>query len=816
MTKGAKKMNLNGKWKLTGFDACSNPISIAATVPGCVHTDLMAAGIIKDLYFRDNAEKYLWIEKNSFSYEKSFSIEKVEPSTYIEFDGLDTYCDIYLNGKRIGSSDNMFIPHEFLADGVLKEGENTIKVTFRSPVAETESLPALPGGFTKERLYSRRIQCTYSWDWVYRFVTMGIYRDVRLSVHRSNEINDVYLRTKHITPYSAQVWASINLRDVSPHSDSVKTQIFSPDGALIFEKERTILKDTMDESFDIRNPELWYPNGYGKQPLYKFVFSTKTSKKEVLFGIRELVVMQLEDEKGSIEEQKCRKMQKEELFSERDKNKSTACFTVIVNDIKIMCKGANWVPCEPFPSAETPEKIRESLKLAQLASINMIRVWGGGIFEQDAFYEECDKLGILVTQDFLMACGQYPEKDEHFIRQLNKEAKYAAIKLRNHACLAWWTGDNENGEWGSENKDDFSGYLSATYGAEPILKEYDSERYFFPSSPYGGEFYSSVTRGTTHHTNYIPQLFDQIENADMSGYTEYLQKLSSRFGVEQPTLGLPFVSSLKNFLTDEDIFGDDNSYIKFHTRTNPDVPVHFYDLTVHFAEKMFGAFTDSRDAVKKQQMLQCEWMRLTFEAQRRNKWFTSGILYWMLSDCWPASNGWSIIDYYNKPKPAYYSFRRCSKGVVSSIEVANGDINVYISNDTLTSSNGSGILYLYEIAKKEKLIEKSFKFQTEENSASMCFSSAFDEFDKLITPDTVILCDIKSNIGDDRTFYVKNGFVNTNVTYTDAKIISEDDNSITVHADEFTPYVMLDVPYLLEDNCFCLLPGEEKTILKIK
>ncbi len=804
-------MNLNGEWKLTGFDENDNPIEIPATVPGCVHTDFMNNGIIKDLYYRDNTKLYQWIENKSFTYERTFFVENIEENAYIEFDGLDTYCDIFLNCIKIGQADNMFIPHEFCVNGLLQKGENTLTVVFRSPVKEVENMPVLGGSFTTERLYTRRIQCTYGWDWVDRFVTMGIYRDVRLVFRKTNSISDVYIYTKRITPYSAQLKAEISFKNVVPESDFVNIEIYSPQNELIFTKNRTILKENMYESFDIPDPELWYPNGYGAQPLYRFVFTTKYSKKEINFGIREITVVQIEDEKGSPEEKLCNSIHEDEFFKYRNKNEKTACFTVIVNDIKIMCKGANWVPCEPFPSAESPEKIKKLLKLGCDAGVNMLRVWGGGIFEQDFFYEECDRLGILVTQDFLMACGQYPEHQEWFIQALNKEAAAAALRLRNHCCLAWWTGDNENGEWGTENTRNFLGYFAATNGVEPILRKYDRERYFFPSSPYGGNFYSSVTRGTTHNTNYQFKLFDIAKNTDFKNYPELMSKLIARFSVEQSCLGLPFVSSLKNFMTDDDIYGDDQYISNFHTKSGG---VSLFDVVVEMSQKMFGSYKNSSDRIKKQQMLQCEWIRITFEAHRRNKWFSSGLLYWMFNDCWPAANGWSIIDYYTNPKPAYYTFKRCAQPVVASIGNEDGKIRVYISNDSLENCSGNGVLYLYDFKKNNKSLERNFKFEVEKNSAGIYYEADFAEFEKEITAHTVIICDVQSSINSDRTFYVKDGMSSLDIIYEDVKIIKEDADSITVEADEFSPYALIDVPYLLEENCFTMLKGETKTIMK--
>ena len=809
-------MTLNGKWTLIGPDEKGNNVEIKAIVPGCVHTDFMANKILGDIYYRDNSKSCQFIENNNYTYEKTFNVDKLCDNAYIEFDGLDTYCDVYLNGTKIGESDNMFLPYEFNVDGILKEGENVLSVAFRSPTKEVDDRKGeLWGCFSDERMFTRRVQCTYGWDWTERFVTMGIYKDVRLSFRKPNEIENVYVYTKRITPFSAQINAEFTFRDVISETEWANIEIYSPDDKLIFSKKRMILKEIMDESFDIVNPHLWYPNGYGEQPLYTLLVSTDHSKKETKFGIREITVIQPIDEKGSQYEKKCREIQADEDFAPRDKNEITSGFTVIVNDIKIFCKGGNWVPCEPFPSDETPEKITRLLELGKDGGVNMLRVWGGGIFEQDHFYDECDRLGILVTQDFLMACAQYPEKEDWFIKALNDEAKAVALRLRNHPCLAWWTGDNENAQMGNENKTEFEGYLAATYGIEPVLKIYDRERKFFPSSPYGGDVYSSVTVGTTHNTNFQRNIFELAEKTDFKNYTDYLSKMIARFSVEQSCFGLGFASSLKNFMTEDDIYGDDQYISEWHTR-NGSNPFTLFMAANVMSEKMFGMVKDGYDRIKKQQMLLCEWIEIPLEAHRRNMWFTSGLVYWMFNDCWPAANGWSIVDYYAKPKPGYYTFKRCAQPMVASIENNDEKLLVHISNDIYEKCDGKGSLYLYDFKANKKIVEKAFEFSVGENTSDAVFVCDYAEFENMLDKNTIIILDVESNLGNDRTFYVKDGFASLDLSYNDVEIIAEDDDSITIRANEFVPYAILDLPYLLEDNAVTLLSGEVRKLVKKK
>lgn len=809
-------IDLCGKWMLWGSDKDGGVLTLSANVPGCVHTDLIENNIISDIYYRDNSKYIQWIESRDFTYERDFYVEEISDGAYIEFDGLDTYADIFLNGVVVGTADDMFTPYAFCVDQVLKKGENHISVRFRSPIKEVEGLSLRPGAFTTERLNTRRIQCTYGWDWVDRFVTMGIYRPVRLCFREKNEIDNIYVYTKDINAYCAQLRLEILFRDFESNGDWANIEIADPDGRIVYSKQRTILKDSLCEYIDIRDPKLWYPRGYGDQPLYTLRISTKTSLSEQKIGIRKITVLQIEDEEGSREKDICLWLQSLDYLKDRDFNERTTCFTLLVNGVKIMCKGGNWVPCEPFPSAETPEKIKRILVLSADMGVNMIRVWGGGIFERDEFYDECDRLGILVSQDFLMACGHYPEGEDWFIKALNEEARAAVPRLRNHACLAFWTGDNENAEWGNENSTDFPGYRSASYGIEPVLRALDPERYFFPSSPYGGNRYSSATVGTTHGTNYMFPMFEYIANNDMENYREYLSQFIFRFNTEQPVFGMSFASSLEKYLDKEDIYGEDTAMLEYHSKTNPYLFKTLFELNILMAEKIFGKFESAEDRLLKLQMIQCEWTRISLELFRRYKGFSWGIIYWMLNDCWPASSGWSFIDYYACPKPTYYAFKRAAARMVTSMAEKDGTFLLYLSNDSLDTLAGSASLYVYDTSTGEERVRRNIDFCVDPNCTQIVYECAYTELAREMNDNCVILCDTEGAGTRDRSIFVHKRYSDLDISYTAWRVTDESDTEITVTADRFTPYVVIDVPYLLEDNCFILKKGESKTLKKIK
>ncbi len=791
--------------------------TVPAVVPGCVHTDLMNSGVIADPFWRTNADDIQWVEKCDVVYKGEFTLESIPENPAFIFYGLDCYTRVELNGKLLGETDNMFVRHTFDVAGRLNVGKNMLKVCFYSPVNMVKDKPERSAAFTAERLHTRRIQCTYGWDWVARFVTMGIWRPVELVERRPDLLTDndfgiknegVYIYTKSINRFGAQLGLKLRFQNVSGNS-TVKMIITSPDGKTVWQKSRRILTTTEEnkaeitEIIDVPEPELWYPSGYGKQPIYTlsfFVYNDEnicTDKRAQPFGIRTVEIIETEDVPNSEWAKLAEKIKGYEHLSYWDKNKGSSRFCLLINGVPIFCQGANWVPCEPFPSNEAEEKIERLVTLAKTAGVNMLRVWGGGIFEHDAFYDACDREGILVTQDFLMACGDYPEEEPEFLAQLKKEAKTAALALRNHPSLVWWSGDNENAVDGNENMIDYKGRKAALCAIGPVLESLDPERRFLPSSPYGGVPYASATKGTTHNTQFLGNFFGWVRNADKNaewnGYREYFERYLARFTAEQPALGMPFVSSLQKFMTDEDIFGDDTTVSEYHTKNNPALgDITLYGYIERLVKGIFGEYKNGADRVSKMQMLHCEWIRLSMELFRRNAWYSSGILYWMWNDCWPAANGWSMVDYYSMPKPAFYSFMRCAKPVIASIVPDDtGKTKVYVSyNGAGDELSGEITVYRYNTVTGEEDFKSEIKIVQNSGETQLVFECPSVP----LTRDTILLADVRSTAGDDRAFSLPamHSYADVSLDEGELSIISEDEKSVTVRAEKATPFAMLD------------------------
>lgn len=793
-----KKIYLDSQWTLENAEIGK----INATVPGCVHTDLINNGTIENIYWRDNNKNFQWIENCDWTYSCLFNSPCDERATIV-FEGIDTYSEIYLNGVKLGETDNMFIPYRFDVTDIISKENNLLQVKLTSPIRAVEKMPLYKGAFTRERLNTRRIQCTYGWDWVDRFVTCGIFRQVYLEYENGIDVDNVYVYTENIDGFGAQIYTEINFKNYDEGAVA-HVEISGPDGNIAAKTDFYADMQTFVRRLDVAFPRLWYPNGYGEQPLYTLKVCVGDNTFEQSFGIRTLRIMQLPDEQDGEYYNKARKISNSDVGKKFSHNEISSGFQVIVNGERIFCRGGNWVPCEPFPSEERDEKIKELVNTAKEMGANFLRVWGGGLFEKSSFYDECDRCGILVVQDFLMACGDYPEKEEWFIEALKRESLFAVKYLRNHPCLAFWQGDNENAVKGSDTKADYTGRDSALRGIAPQIYKYDKFRQLLPSSPYGGDTYASLTAGTAHITNYLVDIFNYFDNGDCSDYKEYLARYISRFTSEDGTFGAISRSSMLKLMTEWDLLDDKSEeMLLYHTKNNPALKRHILTDVGSFAGKVLGAFKDGEDKFFKYKYVQYEWVRVVFENVRRNLGYSNGMVFWMYNDCWPAAVGWSLVDYYGLPKAAFYSFKRCAKRIIGSIS-KNGDGYVLsLSSDRDVSEGVSVSAYMLADGR----IVKEYSFDTQLQSyGEISVPIPWDaEEDKLI------ICDVAYSDGADRCFY-KDGALNMAPCDKDVCVAFKGNNEVTLKASKYVHAVELEGECIFEDNYFSLLEGEVRTV----
>lgn len=797
-----KTIDLCGSWEF--FD--EKGTKYIGTVPGCVHTDLFTAD---DMFYEKNSNNVTFVENQDWRYRKEFCVEELSANAELYFEGLDTYCDIYLNGQMVGSTNNMFIPHSFSVDGVLRQGDNLLEVQFHSPIKAVEGKELLSGAFTKERLHTRRMQCTYGWDWVDRFVTCGIYRPVSIRFHEGTELEYVYVYTENIDVYSAQIKVTEQFLYFGAETNidrgaEVLTEILSPQGDQLL-SNRTWCEDLQSVLyFDIADPQLWYPRPYGQQPLYTLRITVAGEVHEQKFGIRTIKILQIQDQDANTLET-CRRLRNTQSGIEWDQNETFSCFIPIINGIRVFCSGANWVPCEPFPSAETNEKITHLLNMAVDANVNMIRVWGGGIFERQHFYDECDRLGILVTQDFLMACGKYPEYEEEFQEQLRKEAEFAAIYLRNHPSLVWWTGDNENAVAGSDACKAYKGRIAARKMIAPVLELLDYNRRFLFSSPYGGDRYASKTVGTTHNTQFLNVSLQYIQKEDLSDYKEYWMEYIARFVAEEPVMGAISQNSLQKFISKTQL--DNKELWLHHTKTNPGLGLELLELFTDFAEKLMGKFRDWEDQYFKMRYLQYEWIRFTMNHARSNLWFQSGLIYWMWNDCWPAAMGWALCDYYGEAKAGYYGFRHFAQPVSVSLEKEDGRIAVYVSSIVPEKTACDLKIWMLELdtGAMTVLMEKAISME----------ANVYKEILQQMPSDRqLLIAEINADQSQPAQVHMRNWYKHgcPILKKTEALSWSVLGDAVCIYAKQYLHAVEIIGAEAVDEQYFSLLPGEERLI----
>ena len=814
--KGKKYMktqiSLDGKWNLTGVSPTGETKKLQADVPGMVHVDLEREGIIPEMFWRDNADQCQWVEDWTWIYERSFKIPQDFDLAYceIEFGGLDTYAEIEINGKAFAKTDNMFVPYVFGAEKALQHGENSIKVTFTSykEHIKDKDPSEFPAAFVSDRVFVRRMQCTFFWDWVNRFVTAGLWKSVTVTSYEKAKIEDLYIYTKLITKQSALLEISVETECKTASNATV--EIISPNGVTVWHDEMKVWAKDMRFTPAIPDPQLWWPVGYGEHPLYTckvclFNDGTLVDERAVEFGIKTIFIEEIQDAPGSDEYEKTLEV-RDEATNDKNGEKPGSSFTLILNNERIFCKGSNWVPCDPFPSRVTDERYDRLVWMAKEAGINVLRCWGGGLYEKEGFWKACDKYGVMVSQDFNLACAKYPEDDAAFVENVRMETEKVTRMLRNHASLAWWTGNNENAM--SVDVDDIQGWCIKLSNETmwPVMRALDPSRPFRLTSPYGGSSNSSLTMGDVHYSGWDDMRYEMED--EMTSWKER-QKRVGRFMSESGIVGCQLPHMLKKFMTEEDMSDPENKIFEFHTKDNPYRAEGFptlYGRQAVLASKLLGEVTDTEDKIFKQTYFQYEWLRVSLEAVRRLNWYNSGIQYWMYNDSWPAT-GWSMIDYYTVPKGGFYAMKDRAKPVIASIDKEDGKYKVYICNDNLYSVSGTLDLFVQPFNADKKNIAK-IEFTADKGESKCVF-----KLDTSMGKDSILVADIKGSFGSDRAFYFDG--IPSEMEINPVKLNVKHNISacaFTVSANGYARAVTFEGEIYMEDCFFDLLPGETKTV----
>lgn len=650
---------------------------LPAVVPGSVHTDLLDNKIIPDPYFGVNEKKLQWIGERNWVYQTSFILsDEILKKKHINlfFKGLDTYADVYLNDELILKADNMF--REWNVDCKQKaKKENKIIIVFNNVFSTNlpkwvnapfrlQAFPNNDQADTMLAIYSRKAQFHYGWDWGPRLITCGIWKDVVLEAWDDVKLCNVQVVQNNVSQQKADIVSNLEILSDTIQNASIDLKINDKD---VLQKQVNLTKGRNLVRLDylLNNPKLWWTNGLGEQFLYKFEYSVKTKNnssdlKSYSIGIRSIELV-------------------------REKDSIGTSFYFKLNGIPVFMKGANYIPQDNFQNRITRNDYEYMIKSANEANMNMLRVWGGGVFQDNAFYEMCDKYGILVWHDMMFACGMYPSTDE-FYESVKSEILDNITRIRNHPSLAVYCGNNENFiswyNWGWKQK--FSEDVQIKYEQDlnklylevipQALHQTDSTRQYSFSSPSAGFNNIPYGQGDIHYWGvwHGQEPFENYEKNIARFVSEYgFQSYPEINTVEKYTTPADREVHSEVMLTHQRCMADDRKDKEYGNR-----------LIKTYMDRYYNTPKDFENYLYVSQVLHAEGGSIAVEAHRKNKPKCMGSLYWQIDDCWPVAS-WSSIDYYGNWKALHYYARRFFSQVLIIPALKENKVDVTISSDEL-------------------------------------------------------------------------------------------------------------------------------------
>ncbi len=650
--------NLNGPWKFREFPQGE---WLTGVVPGSVHEDLLRLERIPDPFFRDNEYSLKWISEKDWEYAREFELEEQLSQgdrIFLVCYGLDTLAEVDINNQEVGRTANMFRRYRWDITKLLQQNQNHISIRFHSPVkyvAQKQKefplispLQSIAGG-----PYLRKAAYQFGWDWAPTLPTSGIWKDIRLEAFQHARLVNVHFRQAH-SPQAARILADVTVERWDTQELQLRMTVTSPSGETT-QTTRRIADTQASLSIEIPHPELWWPNGLGEQPLYQVNLNLEgegevLDKRDVDIGLRTLQLITEPDEWGH-------------------------SFTFQVNGVPIFSKGSNWIPADIFPARISSERLEQLIRSAAATHQNMLRVWGGGYYESDTFYQLCDRYGILIWQDFMFSCADYPFGDPAFLENIQVEIVQNVRRLRHHACLGLWCGNNEM-EWGwvewGWDKPGFERYKAAYeqffYQTLPaILSEEDPDHHYWPSSPSSGIAFQSPNSSMVGDSHYWDVWHGR---KPFSAYEEQFPRFMSEFGFQ----ALPPQKTVDSYTIPED--RNLTSYVMEQHQKSP----VGNDLIISQMAAHFRLPKDFDSLVYLSMILQAEGIRHGVEHWRRNRSRVSGTLYWQLDDCWPVVS-WSSIDYYGRWKALHYFAQDFYAPLLLSAIPAGPSIDLIAVND---------------------------------------------------------------------------------------------------------------------------------------
>jgi len=643
-------------WQLRQLPTAATPFlriqdAIVATVPGCNFTDLLAAGAIADPFFGANETQLQDIELSDWLYQCQFDVSAADLAQgqwFLQADGLDTFCEVRLNGVLLGETDNMFVPWSLALAGALQVGSNQLELTFRSPILRARPLQQAAGliypaendkSDDKLSVFVRKAPCHFGWDWGPRFVSSGIWRPISLQCVPLGRIVDSHATVLSVSDVAAELLIEAEVDLITAAELQLAELQLELSCDLLHCRQIVAVtpkagSQTLQFKVQVDNPQLWWPAGFGEAFLYPFVLRLQVggvavAQQDLPVGIRQIEVINEPDADG-------------------------VCFYLKVNGVPVFCKGANYIPADAFPARVSKARLEAEFAAVTAAGMNMLRVWGGGYYQDEYFYQLADQHGVLIWQDFMFACSLYPATPE-FLHNVEREARANIRRLRRHPSVALWCGNNEvdmaiswwdwpakfgysDTQW-QQLKQDYHrlfGELLPT-----LMQQLDPTSFYLRSSPQGFWEDNADHIGNQHYWG--------VWHGE-APFSEFARRVP-RFMTEYGFQSFPLPQSFERFLApaDWDLQADAFKVHQKHPRGN--------QLIRSYMQGEYAPPADFKALTYLSQVQQAQGMRQAFEAHRKAMPFCMGTLYWQLNDTWPAAS-WSGIDYFGQWKALHYQAKR--------------------------------------------------------------------------------------------------------------------------------------------------------------
>jgi beta-mannosidase len=686
-----EKIDFNGEWQ---FSENGKNEWLPAKIPGTVHSDLYNNKKIEWPYYGKNEQDLSWIEEKEWRYKTTFNIssEQLEKD-FIELvmEGVDTYADIFVNDSLVKSVENMFVACQIPCKKYLKSGNNKLEVHFKSALNITRQqlkdnkylIPCAneyaPDSL-RSNIFARKAPYHWGWDWGPRIVTCGIWRPAYLRAWNKAKLEDLQIITDSISTEKALLTANVEL-SAGENTDALL--VLSVDGKNTAEQKIKLQKGANNQTikFEIANPELWWTLGLGSQKLYNIELALQIDKSTVNAISRKTGVRKIE------------------LITTKDSIGNNFYFQL--NGKPLFIKGSNYIPADNILTDVTEERYQKVIKATTDANMNMLRVWGGAIYENDLFYDLCDQNGILVWQDFMFACSMIPSGEKH-LKKLEDEFSYNIKRLRNHASLALWCGNNENmvawRGWGwqkefrlnpSDSIELMDTYKKVFHDMLPkAIAQYDPTRTYWPTSPGGGfnlEDAQSPLSGDVHDWRiwFSKTPFETI--------TSVKHRFISEYGLQS----MPEMKTIRSFATEKD-FKYDSELFDYKQRSkmpwigkdeNGNV-FNGNDMLKTYIEMYYKKPKSFEDFVYLSQLTQAEGLKYIIHGHRAHKPYCWGSMYWQIDDCWPTVS-WATMDYFYRWKAGHYFVRDAYKQVIVSATLeGKKNVSIKVLSDELNNFDG--------------------------------------------------------------------------------------------------------------------------------